>query len=36
MKEEKPDSEMLLKIAETQMPYGKYKGRQLKKVGLGV
>ena len=29
MKEEKPDSEMLLKVAKTQMPYGKYKGRLL-------
>ena len=29
MKEEKPDSEVLLKIAKTQMPFGKYKGRLL-------
>ena len=29
MKAEKPDSEVLLKIAKTQMPFGKYKGRLL-------
>ena len=29
MKKETPDSEMLLKVAKTQMPYGKYKGRLL-------
>ena len=29
MEEEKPDSEVLLKIAKTQMPFGKYKGRLL-------
>ena len=29
MKEEKPDSEVLLKIAKTEMPFGKYKGRRL-------
>lgn len=29
MKEEKPDSEVLLKIVKTQMPFGKYKGRRL-------
>jgi len=29
MKEETPDSEVLLKIAKTEMPFGKYKGRRL-------
>ncbi len=29
MEEEKPDSEVLLEIAKTQMPFGKYKGRLL-------
>lgn len=29
MKEERPDSELLLKIAETKMPFGRYKGRPL-------
>ena len=29
MKEEKPDSEVLLKIVTTQMPFGKFKGRLL-------
>ncbi len=29
MKEEKPDSEVLLKIAKMQMPFGKFKGRLL-------
>ena len=29
MNEETPDSEVLLKIAKTQMPFGKYKGRRL-------
>ena len=29
MEEEKPDSEVLLKIAKTRMPFGKYKGRRL-------
>ncbi len=29
MEAEKPDSEVLLKIAKTQMPFGRYKGRLL-------
>ncbi len=29
MEEEKPDSEVLLEIAKTQMPFGKFKGRLL-------
>ena len=29
MEEEQPDSEVLLEIAKTQMPFGKYKGRLL-------
>ena len=29
MEEAKPDSEILVKIAKTQMPFGKYKGRLL-------
>ena len=29
MKEEKPDSDVLLKIAKKKMPFGKYKGRRL-------
>ncbi len=29
MEEKKPDSEVLLEIAKTQMPFGKYKGRLL-------
>ena len=29
MKEETPDAEILLKIAKTQMPFGRFKGRLL-------
>lgn len=29
MKEEKPDAQILVKIARTQMPFGRYKGRLL-------